>query len=104
MVKKYRYNELEEVKDDKGEVSQLFFYNDFAKISEVELDRENEPMLRFYKSSPEGFTLQIRTFNGIGAKLTSKSKPRNMIANVSIGIEELEKMLEYAKAALNRRG
>ena len=88
--RQYRYNERRE------DPNNLILINDFARIQEVSgLEVNNEPMLRFYRVSPDGFNLQIRTYapttpSGVG-------KPRNMIADISLGIPELELLLAYAR-------
>lgn len=98
MQTKHKYNELIEQDD------QLFFMNDYAQCYEIQgiYDRDtqtynnNDNSLRVYKSSPDGFTLQIRTFKPINEG--QNGKPRNMIAHLSIGINDLRKILAYAEA------
>lgn len=96
-MKKHRFNEKH------IEQGELHYYNDFARIHEVlHLDHDNEPMLRVYRNSPGAVQLQIRTFAPITGSLVSRAraKDRNMIANVSITVKELEEILTYAKREL----
>lgn len=79
-----------------------------AEIKEVEnLEKDNENSFRLYCSQrypgdndKAGFNLQIRTFKSIGAQLSSKSKPRNMIATVSFTLGELKELVAIAEAQL----
>jgi hypothetical protein len=92
-MKTHRFNERLE------DPNNLFLINDFARIREATgLDKDNEPMLRLYRSGPDWFTLQIRTHAPITE--SGVGKPRNMIADLNLGIEHLELMLEYAKGQL----
>jgi len=96
--KGYRYNELQK------EHGELHFINDFAEICELrQVDENNEPMLRVYRDSPGALKLQIRTFGPITDTLTSRatSKKRNMIATVSIELDDLETILKYGRRELD---
>lgn len=69
---------------------QIMIPKKFAKIENVQMrwmPPEQEPMLRFYKSSPLGFTLQIRV---------PKTKVVQM-ATVDVSMEEIYKLHSYAK-------
>ena len=66
-------------------MDELTFPNEHAYCHEVKaslLGKEIEPMLRVYKASPSGLTLQVRAHCGIGDM--GRGKRRNMIAGVSL--------------------
>lgn len=52
--------------------------------------------LRFYKDSPDLFTLQIRTHKPI--REGKSAKPRRMIATARLTLDELRDMVRYAEA------
>ncbi len=71
-------------------------YATIYEIKDKDIDQINQ--LRVYRSSPDGFTFQIRTHKGIGEY--GKGKPRKMIANVDLTIEEIENILKYMKSEI----
>ena len=85
-----KYNEI--VEQD----GQLFFMNDFAECYEIDHVKESKNCLTVYKSGTEAFTLQIRTFKPINGS-HGTGKPRNMIAHVSISINDLHAILAYVE-------
>jgi len=81
------YAEIEDISDPK-DVTQPF--------------RPHPNCLRFYKSSPDLFTLQIRTHKPI--RDSKKAKPRRMIATARLTLDELRDLLAYAEAHEAKRG
>ena len=63
----------------------------------------NEGMVRFYCTLyPNVWKLQIRAFQPLQKDHVAKGlKPRNLIASVSITLEQLEEILNQAKESLN---
>jgi hypothetical protein len=79
----------------------LFLEKKFARIFEAkDLEQHNENEIRLYKSSPESFTFQIRTYAPIGS-FNNKGTKRDMIASVSVTLEEMEQILEYMRKTIN---
>ena len=100
---KHRFNEMRVIQSEepgyKGEITELHFINDFAKIQEIKgLEKDNEPMLRVWGGCATGLTLQVRTFAPTTPTLSRKpGKPKNMMATVSIGMKDLEAIMLYAR-------
>ena len=72
-----------------------------AEIYEVKnMDRENDNCIRVYCTQvPDVFHFQIRTFKPITERWDKREgKSRNMVANVSLTITELEEILKYCKS------
>ena len=62
----------------------------------------DEDMVRFWRSSPAGFSLQLRArtvlgFNGRGAK-------RDMIATASLNVKDAKFLVEALRAAIAKAG
>ena len=66
----------------------------YASIEEIKTEEKQDNLLRVYRDSPGSITLQIRTYKPI----VYKGKRKKMIATVHTTIEELEKILAYAKS------
>jgi len=77
----------------------LMAKKEFAEIYEVkDLECANENCIRLYcTQAPDVFNFQIRTFKSITDKWNNSGKRRNMIANVSLTITEVEEILHYMK-------
>ena len=74
--------------------SELHIFKKYAEIFEVKNpDHDNENMIRIFQSSGSAFSFQIRTHKGIGVH--GSGKKRNMIANVSMTVEELKEILNF---------
>ena len=87
---------MREVRIVGEEHKELFIDNEFAEIIETR-EVSNTNQARVYCSQwPNTLNLQIRTFKPITR--WGKGKPRNMIANVSITIDEVEQILAFMKA------
>jgi len=80
---------------------EYFKEKEFAEIKEVKgLARQNINGLRVYcVNIPNYFNFQIRTHGPI----TCNGVARNMIATVSVSIEELEEILTYMKCYALRK-
>ena len=78
--------------------NELHQQNDFAEIYEVkDMKEKNENKLRvFCDQFPNIFKFQIRTHKPING-FFGNGKPRNMIAHLSLTIEEVEEILNYMK-------
>lgn len=78
----------------------LFIKDDYAEIFEAKnLEKDNENCLRFYKAGPNYWTLQIRTFKPITSKYgRNKGKARNMVASISLDVDELKQILAHMEA------
>lgn len=61
----------------------------------MERMKEQAQYLRVYKNSPDTFMFQIRTFKPITDSKTGKF--RFMMANVSLTLAELKKIIKYAE-------
>jgi hypothetical protein len=74
----------------------LFIKKQYATIHEIKgLEHDNENEIRVYKNSPETFNFQIRTHKPITDNFVGVK--RNMIANVSLTLEEIEQIYNYIK-------
>lgn len=63
----------------------------YAYCREVKhLDANIEPMLRVYRNSPATIELQVRTFGAVTE--TGRGTAKNMIAGVSLNIDEARAM------------
>lgn len=92
-IKDMKRGEFEETSGE------LWMDDDFAEIyGPKHLSADNDNGVRLYHSSPGVMTFQIRTHKGINDM--NRGKPRNMIAHTRLTIEDLEKMLAYAKKKL----
>lgn len=58
----------------------------------------DEDMVRFWRSSPQGFSLQLRARVGIG--LHGRGVKRDMIATASLNITDARVLVESLKAAI----
>jgi len=78
---------------------ELWFDKQWAENYEVkDLDKDNENILRVYRSGPESWTFQVRTYKPIVNRYRrSGVKPRNMIAHVTLSVAEVEEILAYMK-------
>lgn len=77
--------------------SQLFFDKNHADIHEITDGSIDQPnVLRVFDGMGKSIQIQIRTYKPI-IRFSKTAKPRKMIATVSVSIEELEQILEYAK-------
>lgn len=72
---------------------------EFAQIHDMtgELSEPNKNEIRLYKSSPNAWTFQIRTRKGIVGWL-GRGKERDMIASVTIDMDDLKKIRAYMEA------
>lgn len=79
--------------------SQLLINKPYARIQEIKgADQNNDNVLRVYcEMFPDVYIFQIRTFAPINGPF-GEGKPRNMIASVTVTIEELEEILREMKA------
>ena len=79
---------------------------DLSIINFIETKRQrdtNEGVVRFYCTQfPDVWKLQIRAFQPLGKEHSFHKglKPRNLIASVSITLQELEDILKKARASL----
>jgi hypothetical protein len=87
-----------------SEMKEFIIKKQYASIYEIKnLDANNENMVRVYCSQFDHeddkciFNFQIRTFKPI----SNKGVKKNMIANVTMSISEIEQLLEYAKKIKN---
>ena len=85
-------------------MSDFIIKKQYAEIYEVKnLEKDNEDIIRVYCSQFDKkdencmFNFQIRTFKPVSRKGVNK----NMIANVSMSISEIEQLLEYVKSIKN---
>jgi hypothetical protein len=71
----------------------------YAETKDLTKDKDIEGKtfgcLRLYRSSPDYFTLQIRSIG----KITNSGKPRRMVSHVNLTWEQLTSMLAYAEQA-----
>ena len=86
--------------------SEIWLEKKYAEIKEVKLDHPNSNGIRIYCTMhPNVFNFQIRTYKPITEH--GDGKPRNMIAQAQITIEELERLLarmkEYSNDRMDRR-
>lgn len=82
--------------------SEVWIDKQFAEIREAKgLKTPNENGIRIYCTQfPDTWTLQIRTHAPI-TEYGNNGIKRDMIASVTIGIEELEQMLGQMKSYIN---
>ncbi|MCW4050401.1 MAG: hypothetical protein NWE89_11775 [Candidatus Bathyarchaeota archaeon] len=76
----------------------LIIDKEYAFIGEIKLsdDRHNDNCLRVYCNQyPDQFLFQVRTYKPITER--GNGKKRDMIANVTLTIKEVEDILEYMK-------
>lgn len=85
------------VYDGNGNMLDFVLKKEFAQIYEAKLDYKNTNQIRFYKHSPESFLFQIRTYGPITEWNRQKTTKRNMLANVNMTFEEIERLYLYAK-------
>ena len=89
------------VKDPKGRCDELIARRDWAEIYEVHshyVDKDNDNQVRIYcRTFPDVFLFQIRTYKPIAGE-GMHGKPRNMIANVTLSIDDVRSILAYMEA------
>jgi len=82
--------------------AELYKLTDTAEVRQIKKDLGNSHLseggnnkntLRFYKYSPSAYNLQIRTHKGIGEH--GEGKPRNMIASIHLGKEDIQALMNY---------
>ena len=82
--------------------AELYKLTDTAEVRQIKKDLgdshlseggNNKNTLRFYKYSPSAYNLQIRTHKGIGEH--GEGKPRNMIASIHLGKEDIQALMDY---------
>lgn len=73
----------------------MFVKKEYAEIKEIkDIEENNDNELRIYcVQSPNIFNFQIRTYKPITE--FGQGKPRNMIATISLDIDEVKKILQY---------
>jgi len=81
--------------------TELWFDKQWAEnyeVKDLDLDKDCENILRVYRSAPESWTFQIRTYKPIVNRFRrSGAKARNMIAHVTLSVAEVEEILAYMK-------
>jgi len=79
---------------------ELIIPKEHAAIYEAKtLQSENENCVRLYRNGPCTIQLQIRTFKSI-TDIGHPGKKRNMLAGVSLSLEELKNIVRFAKEVL----
>lgn len=80
---------------------ELFIVDNHAQCYEVKrLEKNNEPGLRVYKTSPNGLTIQVRTYDGIGE--FGRSVKRNMIAHAHLDVADAVQLRDRLDAFINK--
>lgn len=74
----------------------LIIKKNFAEIKELGRNEQENCIRVFCNHFPNNFEFQIRTFKPIGD--FQQGVKRQMLASVSISIEELKKILAYMEA------
>ena len=72
---------------------------DIHELKNPDQDNVNEVVI-YCRQYPDSFNFQIRTHKGIGE--FNEGKERDMIATVSVNINEMEQILAFMKDRVNR--
>lgn len=71
----------------------LIIKNEYAEIKEIGKEKQDNCLRVYCNQYPNNFTFQIRTFNPINQY--GKGVNRQMIADITLSIDELKKILKY---------
>jgi len=84
-----------ETKQIKKPQEDLILQKKFADVKQIGTEKQENCIRLYCNQYPEGFMLQIRSFNSIDR--WGEGVKRLMIASVGITLQELKQLVEYAE-------